>query len=163
MGNSSFGWKLVAYNAPCRSCDGDRGSYRLGIVFSLSRPLEDARSLLPEAINTLSPETSDRLQQPPAGQPAPLPSVSNTELARGAAYCDSAPKVKSFDSSDQFGRGQASLKSDFGRYNELRKQRAPKEPARRLTSRRCLLRPRSRIVGQSYSAKRSETSQRGGT
>jgi hypothetical protein len=53
-----------------------------GIVFSMSRPLEDARSLVHEAINTRSTETSDRFQQPPEYQPAPLPSVSNTAPAQ---------------------------------------------------------------------------------
>jgi hypothetical protein len=52
-----------------------------GIVFSMSRPLEeeDARSPVPGAINTRSTEASDRFQQPPEHQPAPLPSASNIE------------------------------------------------------------------------------------
>jgi hypothetical protein len=49
-----------------------------GIVFSMSRPLEDARSLAPGAINTRSSQTS----QPPKHQPAPLPLVSNKEPAQ---------------------------------------------------------------------------------
>jgi hypothetical protein len=55
-----------------------------GMVFSMSRPLEeeDARSPVPGAINTRSTETSDRFQQPPEHQPAPLPSVSNIEPAQ---------------------------------------------------------------------------------
>jgi hypothetical protein len=81
-----------------------------GIVFSLGRPLEDARSLLPEAINTLSPETSDRLQQPPAGQPAPLPSVSNTELAR-APLTATAP-LKSNHSTLQTNSEEDKLRSN---------------------------------------------------
>ena len=36
-----------------------------GIVFSMTRPLEDARLPVPGAINTRSTETSDRFQQPP--------------------------------------------------------------------------------------------------
>jgi hypothetical protein len=78
--------------------------------FSLSRPLEDAPSLLPEAINTLSPETSDRLQQPPAGQPAPLPSVSNTELAR-APLTATAP-LKSNHSTLQTNSEEDKLRSN---------------------------------------------------
>jgi hypothetical protein len=53
-----------------------------GIVFSITRPLEDARLPVPGAINTRSTETSDRFQVPPEHQPAPLPSVSNMEPAQ---------------------------------------------------------------------------------
>jgi hypothetical protein len=53
-----------------------------GIVFSMTRPLEDARLPVPGAINTRSTETSDRFQVPPEHQPAPLPSVSNMEPAQ---------------------------------------------------------------------------------